>query len=97
MKTTRSTKFYLATAAAALVLVSAAGCTATTGSDGRISWLSDLDPGVHVLELATGEWFAAAERATFFPIVTLTIALETDHTHVAVLLSPYSYTSYRGS
>ena len=34
MKTTRSTKFYLATAAAALVLVSAAGCTATTGSDG---------------------------------------------------------------
>lgn len=70
---------------------------ATTDADGRLSWLIDLDPGAHVLEFATGEWFAAAGRDTFFPRVTLTVALESDHTHVAVLLSPYSYTTYRGS
>lgn len=70
---------------------------ATTDADGRIGWVHDLDPGSHSLTFATGEWFAAADRDTFFPGVTLTVALDGDHTHVALLLSPFSYTTYKGS
>lgn len=70
---------------------------ATTDGDGRIAWAVDVDPGAHTLTFATGEWFAAADRETFFPRVTLTVALADDHTHVALLLGPYSYTTYQGS
>lgn len=70
---------------------------ATTDADGRISWVPNVDPGTHSLTFATGEWFAAAERDTFFPVVTLTVGLDDGHTHVALLLSPYSYTTYKGS
>lgn len=70
---------------------------ATTDHDGRIAWAHDVDPGVHTLTFATGEWFAAADRATFFPAVTLTVMLDDAHAHVALLLSPFSYTSYKGS
>ncbi|MET0468999.1 MAG: hydroxyisourate hydrolase [Aeromicrobium sp.] len=71
---------------------------ATTDADGRIAWGHDLDPGDHVLTFATGEWFGAAERDTFFPTVTLTVTVGADdHVHVALLLGPYSYTTYKGS
>ncbi|MET0932047.1 MAG: hydroxyisourate hydrolase [Aeromicrobium sp.] len=70
---------------------------ATTDADGRIAWAADLDPGDHVLTVATGEWFAAADRETFFPAVTLTVTLSAEHTHVALLLGPYSFTTYKGS
>lgn len=70
---------------------------ATTDSDGRIAWSHDVDPGTHALTFATGEWFAAADRETFFPCITLTVSLDDDHTHVALLLSPFSYTTYKGS
>lgn len=70
---------------------------ATTDADGRIAWADDVDPGVHTLTFATGEWFAAADRETFFATVTLTVTLDDDHSHVALLLSPFSYTTYKGS
>lgn len=70
---------------------------ATTDPDGRIAWVQDVDPGDYVLTFATGEWFATAERDTFFPAVTLTVSLIDEHTHVALLLGPYSYTTYKGS
>lgn len=70
---------------------------ATTDPDGRIAWAIDVDPGIHTLTFATGEWFAAAARETFFPAVTLTVSLADDHSHVALLLSPFAYTTYKGS
>ena len=69
----------------------------TTDDDGRIAWTADVDAGSYGLTFATGEWFAAAERDTFFPSVSLTAGLSGDHVHVALLLSPYSYTTYKGS
>jgi 5-hydroxyisourate hydrolase len=73
--------------------------TEITDADGRITWPDDLKPGIHVIDFATGSWFASAERETFFPSIRLIVVLEParEHTHVALLLSPYSYTSYRGS
>lgn len=70
---------------------------ATSDADGRIAWVEDVDPVAHTLTFATGEWFAAAERDTFFPSVTLTVTPSGEHTHVALLLSPYAFTTYKGS
>jgi 5-hydroxyisourate hydrolase len=69
---------------------------AVTDDDGRISW-GEVTPGRHVLTFATGDWFAAQDRETFFGQVVLDVVLGPDHTHVALLLSPFAYTTYRGS
>lgn len=70
---------------------------ATTDADGRIAWGEVPGPGAYVLTFATGEWFAAQGRETFFGRVVLDVTLGADHTHVALLLSPFAYTTYRGS
>ncbi|MDP2773475.1 MAG: hydroxyisourate hydrolase [Nocardioides sp.] len=70
----------------------------STDADGRVRFAADLDPGVYTVTFETGEWFAAADRSTFFPAVVLAFIVEADeHYHVPLLLSPYSYTTYRGS
>jgi 5-hydroxyisourate hydrolase len=69
---------------------------AVTDTDGRISW-GEVTPGRHVLTFAAGDWFAAQDRETFFGQVVLDVVLGPDHTHVALLLSPFAYTTYRGS
>lgn len=69
---------------------------AVTDDDGRISW-GEVTPGRHVLTFAAGDWFAAQDRETFFGQVVLDVVLGPDHTHVALLLSPFAYTTYRGS
>jgi 5-hydroxyisourate hydrolase len=74
-----------------------AALAAVTDGDGRISWPGELDPGTYVLRFATAPWFAAADRETFFPEIQLVVDLGGPHTHVALLLSPFSYTTYKGS
>ncbi|MDR7384635.1 hydroxyisourate hydrolase [Promicromonospora iranensis] len=69
---------------------------AVTDADGRISW-GEVTPGRHVLAFATGDWFGEQDRETFFGQVVLDVVLGPDHTHVALLLSPFAYTTYRGS
>lgn len=71
--------------------------SAGTDADGRISWDLTLDPGHYILRFATGDWFADAGQETFFPIVTVSATLDAGHHHVALLLSPFSYTTYKGS
>lgn len=67
-----------------------------TDADGRIAW-GEVPPGRHVLTFAVGDWFGAQDRETFFGQVVLDVVLGPDHTHVALLLSPFAYTTYRGS
>lgn len=71
----------------------------TTDADGRARFDVDLEPGDYELVFATGDWFADQGRSTFFPAVRLSFAVAEGepHYHVALLLSPYSYTTYRGS
>lgn len=71
---------------------------ALTDGDGRARIPDGIRPGPHSFVFATGPWFAAQQRETFYPevIVTFTVT-EGEHHHVALLLSPYSYTTYRGS
>jgi 5-hydroxyisourate hydrolase len=70
----------------------------TTDTDGRVRFDADLQPGDHAITFDTRSWFEEQGRETFYPSVTLgfTVA-EGEHYHVALLLSPFSYTTYRGS
>jgi 5-hydroxyisourate hydrolase len=70
---------------------------AATDTDGRVSDLGSPEPGDHRLVFATGEWFAAAGRDTFYPEVVVTFTLGEGHHHVPLLLSPFAYSTYRGS
>jgi 5-hydroxyisourate hydrolase len=73
-----------------------------TDADGRIGDLVDrgaLQAGVHRLRFATGAWAAAAGGSTFWPEVTVSFEVSSpdEHHHVPLLLSPYGYSTYRGS
>jgi 5-hydroxyisourate hydrolase len=53
---------------------------------------------VHRLTFATGDWFAATGQTGFYPEVTVAFTVTEDrHHHVPLLLSPYAYSTYRGS
>ena len=74
--------------------------TATTDADGRISGLGgDLPVGVHRLRFDTGAYFAARDVATFYPevVIAFDVADSASKYHVPLLLSPFSYSTYRGS
>ncbi|GAA4662479.1 MULTISPECIES: hydroxyisourate hydrolase [Amycolatopsis] len=69
-----------------------------TDDDGRVRNLGpdELAPGVYRLVFDTGEYLGPDG---FFPEITVTfrIADAQAHHHVPILLSPHSYTTYRGS
>ncbi|HEX4698670.1 MAG TPA: hydroxyisourate hydrolase [Actinomycetes bacterium] len=72
-----------------------------TDDDGRLSGLGPdaPGPGTYRLRFATWEWFLGQGRQAFYPEVVVTFAV-TDparHLHVPLLLSAYSYSTYRGS
>ena len=75
--------------------------TAVTDSDGRVTDLGpdQLDPGTYRVTFATGDYFAQRGQETFYPTVAVnfTVVAGERHYHVPLLLSPYSYTTYRGS
>jgi 5-hydroxyisourate hydrolase len=75
------------------------GSGATDG-DGRIQVLGPerLEPGVHRLIFATGDYFDATHRPSFYPEVHITFLVTgAEHYHVPLLLSPFAYSTYRGS
>ncbi|MEU0509648.1 MULTISPECIES: hydroxyisourate hydrolase [unclassified Amycolatopsis] len=69
-----------------------------TDDDGRVRDLgpAELDPGVYRLVFDTG---AHLGPDAFFPEVTVAFRITdgTQHHHVPLLLSPFSYSTYRGS
>jgi 5-hydroxyisourate hydrolase len=72
---------------------------AVTDADGRVGALaSDLPPDDLRLRFDTGGWYAARGEATFYPevVVAFTVAAG-EHHHVPLLLSPFGYSTYRGS
>ncbi len=74
----------------------------TTDADGRVAELLPAEagagPGTYRLTFATGEYFEAGGRTGFYPRVTVEITVrEATHYHVPLLLSPFGYSTYRGS
>lgn len=74
-----------------------------TDADGRLKTLlapdHQLQPGTYRLTFATGAYFAAQNLASFYPEVSVTFFIQdtTQHYHVPLLLSPFGYSTYRGS
>lgn len=69
-----------------------------TDADGRLA-LPHAAVGVHRLAFNTGDYFSRRGITAFHPevVVTFTIDDGRQHYHVPLLISPYSYTTYRGS
>jgi 5-hydroxyisourate hydrolase len=86
-----------------VVLTTVAGAqlaAAVTDDDGRVRELAaGLPEGVYRITFDTGAYFVATGRQGFYPEVTVTFTV-TDagqHHHVPLLLSPFAYSTYRGS
>lgn len=73
-----------------------------TDADGRVNDLLaegfTLPVGIYRMVFKTGPYFESHKAAGFYPSVTVTFEVrETRHYHVPLLLSPFGYTTYRGS
>jgi 5-hydroxyisourate hydrolase len=75
----------------------------TTDADGRCRSLlpdgSALEPGVYRLVFDTSAYFRARGQEAFYPSVSIAFEVRNpgEHYHVPLLLSPYGYSTYRGS
>jgi 5-hydroxyisourate hydrolase len=72
----------------------------STDANGRLGELGSVgEPGRYRLLFDTGSYFAAAGTQAFFPevVVQFTVERPDEHHHVPLLLSPYGYSTYRGS
>ena len=80
-----------------------------TDADGRLRFGSGpgsapasgpgFEPGVYRITFASGAYFEALGTASFYPEITVTFEMTGDggHYHVPLLLSPFAYSTYRGS
>jgi len=73
-----------------------------TNQDGRLSDLlagSSLAAGTFRLTFDTAAYFRARKQPAFYPQVQVIFTVEdaAQHYHVPLLLSPYGYSTYRGS
>lgn len=73
-----------------------------TNSDGRITDLlqpNSLVVGTYQMHFDTGGYFRDNQNEGFYPEATITFTIKntTEHYHIPLLLSPYGYTTYRGS
>jgi 5-hydroxyisourate hydrolase len=76
---------------------------AETDADGRVMQFgvseSQLLPGTYRLVFAVAKYFKSQQQQTFYPEVVVTFLIEgaVEHYHVPLLISPFGYSTYRGS
>lgn len=74
-----------------------------TDADGRAKALlppgASLTEGIYRITFDTANYFRAQKQGTFYPEVKVTffVADAAQHYHVPLLLSPFGYSTYRGS
>lgn len=73
-----------------------------TNDDGRVVDLlpeGTLINGIYSLVFEIEEYFKNSDRESFYPHVEVTFRVKEDraHYHVPLLLSPFGYSTYRGS
>jgi 5-hydroxyisourate hydrolase len=74
-----------------------------TDANGRIAAfkppLARLKPGPYRLRFVTGPYFAATRVRAFYPEVHVIVQIEdpSQGYHIPLLLSPFGYSTYRGS
>jgi 5-hydroxyisourate hydrolase len=75
---------------------------AVTNADGRAAALEPRESrvlGLHRITFETEEYFRRTGQAVFYPtvVVQFVVGSPGDNYHVPLLLSPFGYTTYRGS
>lgn len=73
-----------------------------TNNDGRIPNLlhkdTVLESGTYKLRFEVQEYFDKQSIQTFYPFAEITFLVTTnEHYHIPLLLSPFGYSTYRGS
>ena len=73
-----------------------------TDKDGRIHDFlpsGSVEEGIYQLTFNSGSYFADRGIATFYPKVAVIFEIQdrNQHYHVPLLLSPFGYSTYRGS
>ena len=70
-----------------------------TDADGRLKVGEPPARGEYRLTFDTKTYFASRKKEGFYPRVTVTFAVAdpNQHYHVPLLLSPFGYSTYRGS
>ena len=74
-----------------------------TDADGRVRDLhkrdAALSEGSYTLTFYVADYFSKGGRESFFPeiVVNFRIGSGSEHYHVPLLLSPFGYSTYRGS
>jgi 5-hydroxyisourate hydrolase len=77
--------------------------TAQTNTDGRITpeafGLKNIAAGHYSLDFAVADYFKALYINTFFPKAVIHFSVEdaAQHYHIPLLISAFSYSTYRGS
>ena len=69
--------------------------SSVTDDDGRARF-GEVEPGGYELEFAVGDYFGEAPFLNRVP-VRFTVSDESAHYHVPLLVSPWAYSTYRGS
>lgn len=75
----------------------------TTDSNGRVKdFLEQKDgktnKGTYKLTFLTAPYFEALEQESFYPFIDVVFTIKDDnHYHVPITLSPFGYSTYRGS
>lgn len=75
---------------------------AVTDDDGRVTdfpGTTELRAGTYRVTFDTGAYFEATGTPVFFPTVDVVFRVDNagEHVHVPLLLSPFGYSTYRGS
>eukprot|EP01031_Cornospumella_fuschlensis_P028242 gene28242-34106_t len=71
----------------------------TTNADGRAKFEFDIQPGIYKMVFYTLPYFECQGTLNFYPKVEIIfrIADTVRHHHIPLLLSPFGYSTYRGS
>lgn len=86
-----------------LILTTPEGNTAhvQTDADGRCNQWDELtiSAGQYQLRFLTGEYLSAVHGSAFYPFVDVHFEITCDggHYHIPLLISPFGFSSYRGS
>lgn len=73
-----------------------------TDADGRVRTLvlddERVAAGLYRITFSTGAYFERTNTPTFYPYVSVAFEVAADqHYHVPLLISPFGYSTYRGS
>jgi 5-hydroxyisourate hydrolase len=73
-----------------------------TNADGRtpspVNGEQSLQEGIYKIRFETKDYFDKNNISTFYPFIEIIFEIkDAEHYHIPLLLSPYGYSTYRGS